>query len=49
MYGALPNAIRYICGEGVVKLLFSLDLSELERLQNCYLYDAEGLPVQVIV
>ena len=49
MYGAHPNAIRFICGEGVVKLLFSLDLFELEHLQNCYLYDAKGLPVQVIV
>ena len=49
MYGARPNIISYIYGEGVVKLLFSLDLSELERLQNCYLNNAEGLPVQVIV
>ena len=49
MYGARPNAIQCICGEDVVKLLFLLQLSELEHLQNCYLYDAESLPVQVIV
>ena len=49
VYGARPNAIRCICGEDVVKLLFLLKLFELEHLQNCYLYDAEGLPVQLTV
>ena len=48
-YGTRPNAIRYICEEGVVKLLLSLDFFELEHLQNCNLYDAEDLPVQVRV
>ena len=49
MYGARPNAIRYICGEGVVIHLFSFDFFELEHLQNCYVYDVEGLPVQIRV
>ena len=48
VYGTRPNAIRYICVEDV-KRLFLLDLFEIKHMENCYLYDAESLPVQVIV
>ena len=49
MYGARPNAICYVCGEGVVERFIYTLLILVRAIENCYLYVALALPVQMTV